>query len=320
MRAAVIDRYGSPDVITIADIPRPEPAAGQVLVHVHAAGVGSWDALIREAKSVISLSLPITLGSDIAGVVHSVGRGVTDFQPGDEVYGVTNPEFIGGYAEYALASAGMIARKPASLNFREAASVPVVAVTAWQMLFEYADLKAGQTALVQGGAGNVGAYAVQLARRTGIRVFATAGPRDLDYVRALGADVVIDYASQRFEDAVRDVDAVFDTVAGDVRQRSFAAIRRGGTLVSAVSPISADQNPRPDIKAVFFLVEVTQARLNRLTPLFDNGELKPDVGTVLPLEAARTAHLMLAGMPHKRGKIVLDIEVGGGQPYPSQRG
>jgi|SRR5215469_2109557 len=310
MRAAVIDRFGPPEVISIADVPRPEPAAGQVLVQVHAAGVGYWDALIREAKSVVSLALPITLGSDIAGIVDSVGPGVSDFQPGDQVYGVTNADFVGGYAEYALASAGMIARKPASLNFCEAASVPVVAVTAWQMLFEYADLKVGQTALVHGAAGNVGAYAVQLAKRAGIRVIATAGPRDLDYVRALGADVVIDYSTQRFEDVAHNVDAVIDTAGGDTRQRSFAVIKSGGTLVSAVSPIPADQNPRPDVKAIFFLVEVTQARLNQLSPLFEKGELKPDVGTVLPLEAARAAHLMLAGMPHKRGKIVLDLREG----------
>lgn len=310
MRAATIDRYGGPEVITIADVARPEPGLGQVLIRVRAAGVGNWDALIREHKSVVAQFLPLTLGSDLSGVVHSVGPCVTDFQPGDEVYGATNPDFVGAYADYAIASADMIASKPKALSFIEAASAPVVAVTAWQMLFEYAQLSAGQTALIQGGAGNVGAYAVQLARHAGIRVLAAAGPSDRDYVSGLGADEVIDYTSQSFEDAVHEVDAVIDTVGGETRRRSYAVLRKGGRLVSAVSPISADGPIRNDVRSMFFIVSVTKSRLDLLSPLFESGSLKTDVGPVLPLEEVRTAHLMLAGMPHKRGRIVLDLGLG----------
>lgn len=276
------------------------------MIEVRGAGVGHWDALIREHKSEVPVSLPLILGSDIAGIVSSVGAEVTNFRAGDEVYGVTNPEFVGGYAEYALASANMIAMKPASLNFLEAASAPVVAVTAWQMLFEYAQLKEGQTALVLGGAGNVGAYAVQLAKYAGIRAVATAALKDREYVLELGAETVIDYASQNVEDSVHGVDAVIDTVGGESRRRSFATLRKDGTLVSAVSPISPGESQRSDLTAQFFIVNVTQARLDVLSALFESGKLKPAVGSVLPLEEAGAAHQMLAGMPHKRGRIVLD--------------
>ena len=310
MRAATINRYGGPEVITIMDVPRPQPGEGQALVRVHAAGIGNWDALIREGKSVVAQSLPLTLGSDLSGVVHSVGPGVADFHPGDEVYGATNPDFVGAYADYAIASADMIATKPKALSFVDAASAPVVAVTAWQMLFEYAQLRSGQMVLIQGGAGNVGAYAVQLAKHAGIRVIATVGPADRDYVSGLGADEVIDYTSQKFEDAVHEVDAVIDTVGGETRKRSYAVLRKGGTLVSAVNPISADGPVRDDVRSTFFIVKVTKSHLDLLSPLFESGSLKTDVGPVLPLEEVRTAHLMLAGMPHKRGRIVLDLGLG----------
>ncbi len=164
MRAALIRQFGPPSVIATADVPKPEPAAGQVLVRVKAAGVGPWDALIREGKAAVSPLLPLILGSDFSGIVEAAGSGVTDFKPGDEIYGATNPQFIDAYAEYACASAKMVARKPARLNDLQAASAPVVAVTASQILFEYAHAAAGQTVLIHGAAGNVGAYAVQLAK------------------------------------------------------------------------------------------------------------------------------------------------------------
>jgi NADPH:quinone reductase-like Zn-dependent oxidoreductase len=163
MKAARIHRFGSPEVIEIDNLQRPTPGPGELLVRVAAAGVGPWDALIREQKSVVNSPLPLILGSDLSGVVEATGAGVTGFKTGEQVYGVTNKQFCGAYAEYALASAEMVARTPKVLSFVEAASVPVVAVTAWQMLLDYARAQSGQTVLVHGGAGNVGAYAVQLA-------------------------------------------------------------------------------------------------------------------------------------------------------------
>ena len=197
MKAVRVLQFGPPNVIENVDLPRPEPAAGQLLVHAEAAGVGPWDALIREGKSGLHQPLPLILGSELSGIVEAIGAKVTGFKPGDEVYGATNQQFTGAYAEYALPLASMMAPKPKSLNFIEAASAPVVAVTAWQMLFEYADVTAGQTVLIHGGGGNVGAYAVQLAKQAGLHVVATAASGDLEYVRRLGAERVVDYQAER---------------------------------------------------------------------------------------------------------------------------
>ncbi len=303
MKAGRIHHFGPPDVIVIDEIPCPTPKEGELVVRTAAAGVGPWDALIREKKSAVDLPLPIILGSDLAGVVDSVGTGVSEFKPGDKVFGVTNKQFCGAYAEYAVASAQMVAAGPKFLSFAEAASVPVVAVTAYQMLFDYAQMKAGQAVLIHGAAGNVGAYAVQLAKQAELQVFATAGPADLDYVRGLGAEIVVNYKNAKFEDAVPPVDAVLDTVGGEAQHRSFRVLKPGGILVSSVSPPPQSAG----FRSVFFLVDVTATRLGTLARLLDNRKLIPEAGTVLPLEEARMAHEMLAGAPHKRGKIVLTM-------------
>jgi NADPH:quinone reductase-like Zn-dependent oxidoreductase len=233
-----------------------------------------------------------------------VGTGVIQFKPGDEVFGVTNKQFCGANAEYAVASAQMVATRPRSLSFVESASVPVVAVTAYQMLFDHAQMKAGQTVLIHGAAGNVGAYAVQLAKQAELQVFATAGPADLDYVRGLGAEMVVNYKTTKFEDAVPPVDAVLDTVGGEMQHRSFRVLKPGGIFVSSVSPPPQTAG----LRSAFFLVDVTAARLSTLAMSLDSGKVTAEVGTVLPLEEARRAHEMLAGAPHKRGKIVLAVD------------
>src|SRR5258708_4217309 len=173
MKAERILRFCPPSVITNDHVPQPEPAAGQLLVRVKAAGVGNWDALIREGKIELQ-PLPLILGSELSGIVEAIGAEVSEFKTGDEVYGATNEQFTGAYAEYALPSARMMAQKPKALNFIEAASAPVATVTAWQMLFDYAHVTAGQTVLIHGAAGNVDAYAVQLAKQAGLHVVATA--------------------------------------------------------------------------------------------------------------------------------------------------
>jgi NADPH:quinone reductase-like Zn-dependent oxidoreductase len=306
MKVARILRFGPPNVITNDDLPRPEPAAGQLLVRVKAAGVGNWDALIREGKIELQ-PLPLILGSELSGIVEAVGAEVSGFKPGDEVYGATNEQFSGAYAEYALPSARMMAQKPKTLNFIQAASAPIVTVTAWQMLFDYAHVTAGQTVLIHGAAGNVGAYAVQLAKQADLHVVATAASGDLDYVRSLGAETVVEYKRERFEELLTGVDVVLDTVGGDTQQRSLRVLKPGGILVSIVSPVPETAQKRYGVRAAYFYVHVTTARLNKITELFDSGKLVTDVGTVLPLEEARIAHEMLGGAPHKRGKIVLSI-------------
>lgn len=308
MKAARIHSFGPPEVIVLDDVPRPTPNSDEVLIRVAAAGVGPWDALIREQKSAVNVPLPLILGSDLSGIVEEVGNNVRHFKVGDKVYGATNSQFVGGYAEYALASASMIANKPKSLSFEEAASAPIVAVTAWQMLFDYAKARPGQSVLIQGAAGNVGAYAVQLARQAGLHVFATASSDDVLFVGGLGAEKVIDYKTTRFEDVVPQVDIVLDIVGGDTRRRSLKIIKPGGILVSVVSQPMPEDQRQGTVQTVFFLVEVTTERLDKLTDLFDNSKLKTHVGTVLPLAEARTAHEMLAGAPHKKGKIILSVK------------
>lgn len=275
------------------------------MVRVRAAGVGPWDALIREGKSKVSPPPPLTLGSDLSGIVDTIGPGVTDFRVGEEVYGVTNPQFCGAHAEFALASAGMVAKKPRQLNHVEAASVPVVAVTAWQMLFEYAQITAGQSVLILGAAGNVGAYTVQLATSTGLDVVAIVGPKDVDLVRNLGAKTVLNYETASFEKAIPQVDAVIDTVGGKALEQSLGRVKSGGVVVSVVSSEPLPQ--RPKVRSIFFYADVTTARLNLLTKLFEERKISARVGSILPLQDARAAHYMLAGAPHKSGKIVLQI-------------
>ena len=306
MKAARILRLGPPNVIKNDDVPRPQPTAGQLLVRVKAAGVGNWDALIREGKIKLE-PLPLILGAELSGIVEAIGPQVSGFKLGDEVYGATNEHFSGAYAEYALASAGLISHKPKSLNFIEAASAPIVSITAWQMLFEYAQVTAGQTVLILGAAGNVGAYAVQLASQAGLHVVASAGFADLDYVQSLGAEKVVDYKREQSEVSLTGLDVVLDMVGGDAQQQSLHLLKPGGILVSVVSPVPETTQKRYGIRAAYFYVDVTTSRLNKITELFDSGKLVTNVGTVLPLEEARIAHEMLGGAPHKRGKIVLRI-------------
>jgi NADPH:quinone reductase-like Zn-dependent oxidoreductase len=307
MKALRVHRFGPPEVISFDDVPKPEPGRGEVVVRVAAAGIGPWDALIRSGKSALPQPLPLILGSDMSGIVDSLGPGVANLKVGDEVFGVTNDSFTGAYAEYAVAKASMIAPKPKTLNHTHAASVPVVAVTAWQMAFDFAQLSSGQAVLIHGGAGNVGGYAVQLAKRAGAVVIATASGENAPYVRRLGADGVIDYRAKRFEERVKEIDAVIDTVGGETLDRSYGVLRRGGIVVSVAAQPSKERAEHHGVRAVFFLVQVTTERLTMIREMLDAGALQSEVGEVLWLDEARKGHEMLEGAPHRRGKIVIKI-------------
>jgi NADPH:quinone reductase-like Zn-dependent oxidoreductase len=307
MQAVRVHEFGGPEALVRETIPRPKPGAGEVLLQVKAAGVGPWDAWIRAGRSVLPQPLPLTPGSDVSGIVVERGPDVSQLEIGEEVFGATNARFTGGYAEYAVASAAMLARKPSTLSFVEAASLPVVACTAWQMVFDYGDTDATKRVLVQGGAGNVGAYAVQFAKRAAREVIATVFPDDVDYVQSLGADRVIDSVATRFEDALTDIDIVLDTVGGSTQERSFAVLKPGGVLVSVVSPPDQQRANDRSVRALFFLAEVSTSRLERIARLFDAGALIATVGDVLSFGDVKKAHEMLAGTPHKRGKIVMTV-------------
>ena len=305
MKAVRIDRFGGPEVVEVQDVPVPEPRAGEVLVRVEAAGVAPWDAIIREGQSKVSPPPPLTLGSDLAGKVERVGAGVTELREGDVVYGVTNPQFVGAQAEYAVCNAGMLALRPGGLTALDAASAPVIAVTAFQMLFEHANVKNGDTVLITGAAGNVGAYAAQMSVSAGMNVVAVGRANDRPMLRDLGVDVVVDSSARDFERGLPKVDAILDLVGGETLERSMGALKSGRRLVTVVTQYPPPK--RADVETVFFYAEVTTARLRVLTEMFESGKITARVGSVLPLEQARRAHEMLAGAPHDPGKIMLEI-------------
>ncbi|HWQ94109.1 MAG TPA: NADP-dependent oxidoreductase [Gammaproteobacteria bacterium] len=308
MKAIRIHEYGGPDVLCLEDVPIPVPAAGEVLIRVHAAGINPVDWKIREGRlqGRVEHRLPLILGWDVAGVIEALGPGVTQFKTGDAVYARPDIARDGGYAEYIAVRASEVALKPKSLDFIHAAAVPLAALTAWQALFDAAKLVAGQKILVHAGAGGVGSYAVQFAHWKGARVIATASARNADLVRSLGADQVIDYTQTRFEDEVRDLDAVFDTVGEEVQQRSWQVLKKGGILVSILALTVPDDAAARGLRSAYVFVQPNAAQLGQIAELIDGGHVKPVVETVLPLSEVRRTH-ELSQSRHARGKIVLRI-------------
>ena len=272
--------------------------------------MGPWDAWVRAGRSMVPQTLPLTPGADLAGIIEGLGAGVSGLTRGDAVFGATNEHFTGAYAEYAIASAAMVAPKPPQVPFLEAAAVPVVGCTAWEMVFAHGRVDASKRVLVHGGAGNVGSLAVQLALPRAREVIATARSQEVPFVRALGVEQVIDVEATRFDEVVRDVDLVLDTVGGDTQARSYAVLRPGGVLVSSAARPDERVAARYRVTATFFLVAVRSDTLTALGRLMAAGELQVRVGEVLPLAEARRAHQMLAGAPHRAGKIVLSVDAG----------
>ncbi len=307
MRAIRVHESGGIDTLRLDEIPRPVPGAGEVLVAVKAAGVGPWDRLVREGQSGLGQVLPLTLGSDISGTVAALGAGIDVFALGEAVYGATNDRFVGGYAEYALVEAGKVARKSAALDFITAAGLPVVAVTAWQMLFEYARIESGEIILVRGAAGSVGACATQMAKEAGASVYGTARPRDIERVRALGAEPVVEGNPVGAQLASRSLDAIIDTIGGDALESTCKALRPNGIIVSVVRPPDEACFQSRGVRAAYFIVDVTRDRLDRISAMVLRGTLNLPVGEVLDLADAKIAHRMLDGAPHKPGKIVLKV-------------
>lgn len=304
MNAVQVSKFGGPDVLEWVELERPRPGPNEVLVQIACAGVGPWDAWIRAGKSVLPQPLPLIPGSDIAGTVVELGEGVRDFAIGDRVFGVTNPRFTNGYAQFASAHAGMIAKMPADMSFTHAASMPVIAVTAWQMLRDFARVAPGQRVLVYGGAGNVGAYAVQLGRIAGAFVVATASQKDLDRVRESGAQEVVE-RSQSLDAYAGTFDVVIDTVGGNALAMCYPLIRQGGVIVSIVEKPDADRAASREARADFLLVSVNTVTLENLAELVMSGHLNTCIGEALPLCEARLAHQMIEGLSHKPGKILL---------------
>ncbi len=309
MKAVRVHGFGGPDRLAYEDAPRPEPKAGEVLVKVEAAGVNPVDWLIGSGKmeAQVPHTLPLTLGWDVAGTVEALGAGVTSPAVGASIFAFADIRRDGAYAEFAVAAAATVAPKPASLDWVAAASVPLAATTAWQALFEQAALAAGQTILIHGAGGAVGSFAVQFAKVKGARVIATATGDDVDYVRGIGADVVVDYKTEKFEDAAKNVDAVLDTISGETQARSWQTLRDGGTLVATLP--GAEPPPEAAARGVqgkSFSAHPDGAALAEIGGLIDAGRVKTRVGVTLPLSEARAAQEQAQG-GHTRGKIVLQV-------------
>ena len=303
MQAIRVHDFGGPEVLVLEQAPVPQPGAGQVLVRVVAAGVNPADWKIRAGlyKPFRELPLPFTPGLEAAGTVEAVGPGVTAFKPGQAVFGAV----MGGYAQYALAAATDLQPKPTNLTFEEAASVPVGALTAWGSLFETAKLQAGQRVLVQGAAGGVGIFGVQLAHWKGAYVIGTASAGNAEFVRSLGADQVVDYKAAPFETVLHDLDMVFDTVGGEVFERSPKVLRAGGVLVTVAAQIAPEMGKAEGV-SVLRGGRAQVESLAKIAGLLAAGKVKTYVSAILPLAEARKSHEM-SQSGHTRGKIVLKI-------------
>ena len=304
MKAVIINEYGDESVLNYTDIERPEPKNDEVLIQVRAAGVNPIDWKIRNGLGgVFGLQPPIILGCEIAGTVEEVGSDVKDFKQGDAVFSYLDSH-TGGYAEYSIAKMWQIAPKPESLDFENAAAVPVGSLTAWQAMFDLAGLESGQTILITGASGGVGSMAVQIAKAKGAFVIGTASGRNEEFILGLGADEFIDYPRNNFEEIVKDADVVFDTVGGETLGRAFQTLKRGGFLVTAASPPSQEKANQFNVRAAFVAVKSNANQLAEINQLIESGKIKSHVETVLPLPEVKKAHALSAS-GRTRGKIVL---------------
>ena len=308
MRAIRLHGRGGPEQLVAEDAPDPQPAHGEILVRVHAVGITadelSWPTNYTNRAG--TARLPSIPGHDVSGVVEAIGAGVTVAKVGEEVYGLTDFWRDGACAEYVVARAEDLAVKPQTLGHTRAAAVPTPALTAWQALFDHAGLKESQRILIQGAAGSIGTFAVQLASWAGAFVIGTASADNGDVLRELGAQQVIDYHEVRFEDEVRDVDVVLDTIGGDTLTRSYGVVREGGVVVSLVAELDQQALSKRGIRVVHFVVEPNRDELIAVARLIDAGSLRPVIATVFPLTEARAA-FELSLRHHTRGKIVLSV-------------
>lgn len=308
MKAVRIHEYGAPEVLKYEDAPRPEPGPGEVLIRVHAAGVNPVDWKVRAgyAKDRLKYAMPFIPGWDVSGVVESTGSGATRLKKGDEVYSRPDISRDGSYAEYIVVKESEVALKPKSIDHVHAAAIPLAALTAWQALFDAGKLSAGQTVLIHGAAGGVGSFAVQFAKLKGARVIGTASKKNHEFLRSLGADETIDYNTTKFEDVVRDVDVVLDTITGETADRSWQVIKKGGIYVSILMPPSQEKAAAHGVRCAHTFVQPSVEQLNEIAKLVDSGKLKLTIEKVFPLAEARAAQESNA-IGHTRGKIVLRV-------------
>jgi len=331
MRALTVERYGDKAGVRVGEVPDPEVGADDVLVRIHAASVNPLDRMIRdgEMKTILPYKVPFVLGNDLAGVVIEVGSAVTRFTVGDEVFARPDKDRIGTFAELIAVHQDDVALKPASLTMEEAASLPLVGLTSWQALVERAHIQPGQKVLIHAGSGGLGTIAIQLAKQLGAHVATTASTANVDLVKHLGADVVVDYKKQAFETVLHDYDVVLDSLGGQTLQKSLEVLKPGGKVISVAGPPDAafarelGANPvirlamsalsfrirragrRRNVTYSFLFMKASGDQLRELTPLVEAGKIHPVVDTVFPFESAPEALEYLEAGHAKAGKVVV---------------
>ena len=332
MKAFVIDRYGSNDVVRAGEMPDPELRDDDVLVQIHAASVNPLDLKIRDGKLklILRYRLPLILGNDLAGVVVRVGSRVRRFKPGDEVYARTETDRIGAFAEFISIKEDAVASKPKKLIMEEAASIPLVGLTAWQVLVERADLKRGQKVLIHAGSGGVGTFAIQLAKHLDAIVATTTSTANLDWVKRLGADIVIDYKKEDFETILHDYDVVFDTLGGATLEKSLRVLKPGGKLISLLGPPDPDfardiglpwilrlamrllsyrirkSAKNHHVSYSFHFMRPSGEQLRKIASLIDSGTVHPVVDRVFPFESTKDA-LAYIEKGRAKGKVIVKV-------------
>ena len=333
MKAFVIDRYSKKGGGRLRDMPSPELRDTDVLVEIHAAGINLLDSKVRtgEFKLILPYGLPLILSHDVAGVVVRVGSKVRQFKPGDEVYARPRDGQIGAFAEFIAMNEADVALKPKTLTMEEAASIPLVGLTAWQALIEKANLRKGQKVLVHAGSGGVGTFAIQLARHLGAMVATTTSTANLELVKGLGADVVVDYKKQAFETVLRDYDVVLNSLGKDTLEKSLAVLKPGGQLISISGPPDAEfareqgsswflrqvmrvlsfgvrrKAKRHRVSYAFLFMRAQGAQLSEITALIDRGVIRPVVDRVFPLAATGEA-LAYVETGRAKGKVVIKVK------------
>jgi NADPH:quinone reductase-like Zn-dependent oxidoreductase len=332
MKAFVVDRYGRKNDLRAGEMPMPEPQADEVLIQIHAAGVNPLDAKIRdgEFKLILPYRLPLILGNDLAGVVVRVGARVRHFKPGDEVYARPHKDSIGTFAEFISVKEDGVAFKPKSISMEEAASIPLVGLTAWQALIEKGKLQKGQKVLIHAGSGGVGTFAIQLAKHVGATVATTTSAQNAELVKQLGADVVIDYKKDDFADILKGYDVVLDTQGGDTLKKSLRVLKPGGRLIGIAGP--PDPDFATEMSASWFLKTVMRLlsyrirktakhhavsysflfmrasgdQLNQIAALIDAGAIKPVIDRIFPFSSTNEA-LAYVETGRVKGKVVIKI-------------
>ncbi len=332
MKAFILDRYGKTEVLRAGELPQPELREDEVLVEVHAAGVNLLDAKIRsgEFKLVLPYRLPLVLGHDVAGVVVRVGSRVQQFKPGDQVYARPDDFGIGSFAEFIAVRESALAIKPVNLSMEEAASLPLVALTAWQALVEKAGLKKGEKVFIQAGSGGVGSFAIQLARHLGAKVATTTSAANVSWVEALGADIVVDYRKDDIEKVLHGYDLVLNSQDGETLKKSLSALKPGGKLISISGPPDVEfaraikapwlvqqvmrllswsirnKAKQRGVTYAFLFMKASGSQLRQITPLIESGAIRPVIDKVFPFAATNDA-LAYVESGRAKGKVVIKL-------------